>query len=466
MAEVPRRTLSRGAKLAGLSLGAAGRAVVGWGQRLGGADADLIRQQWSSRSAEQIFAVLGELKGGAMKFGQAMSIYEAAIPEQYAEPYRHALTRLQAEAPPISATRVHRVLAAQLGTRWRARFGEFDDVPVAAASIGQVHRAVWHDGRPVAVKVQYPGADTALMSDLRQLGRFSRLAEPLFPGLAVQEVIEELSARMAEELDYRHEADIQRAFAAAFAEDAQFVVPRVVASAPKVLVSEWVTGQPFSELISDGDQATKNHAARLLFEFCGASMSRLGLLHADPHAGNYQLTPDGRLAVVDFGAVATVHKSALVFLDDIRLAELAKSVQLADIPDPELQALVLSELAKALNAVGFSDSDTEVKPEDVMSYFGPFTEPLLAQRFQFSRRWLRDVAPRVPGLASGPDFLGGAVLTIPPEHALMFRTIAGILAVACQLEAEVALRDIVTRWYPDFENPKIPTDIADALGII
>ncbi|WP_458127394.1 ABC1 kinase family protein [Mycolicibacterium wolinskyi] len=433
---------------------------------MGGADAELIAERWAARNAEQIFAVLGELKGGAMKFGQAMSIYEAAIPERYAEPYRQALTRLQAEAPPISATRIHRMLAAQLGTRWRERFAEFDDVPVAAASIGQVHRAIWHDGRQVAVKVQYPGADTALLSDLRQLGRFSRLAEPLFPGLAVQSVIEELSARMTEELDYRREADNQRAFAAAFAEDPQVVVPRVVASAPKVLITEWVTGRPFSELMSDADQATKNHAARLLFEFCGASMARLGLLHADPHAGNYQLTPDGRLAVIDFGAVATVHKSALVFLDDIRLAELAESVQLADIPDPELQALVLSELAKALNAVGFSDSGTEVKPEDVMSYFGPFTEPLLAQRFQFSRRWLRDVAPRVPGLARGPAFLGGAVLTIPAEHTLMFRTIAGILAVACQLEAEVPLREIVTRWYPDFEKPKIPTDLADALGII
>lgn len=352
-----------------------------------------------------------------------------------------------------------------MGPRWRERFAEFDDVPVAAASIGQVHRAVWHDGRSVAVKVQYPGADTALLSDLRQLSRFSRLIEPLFPGMAVQSVIEELSARMAEELDYRREADNQRTFAAAFAGDVQFVVPQVVASAPKVLITEWVTGRPFSTLITEDDQDIKNEAARLLFEFCAASMSRLGLMHADPHAGNYQLTPDGRLAVIDFGAVATAHGSALMFLDYFRLAELANSIRLADLPDPELQAPVLSELANALTEIGFSGSDTAVMPEDVMSYFGPFTEPLLAQQFQFSRQWLRDLAPRIPGLARGQDFLGGAVFTIPPEHALLFRSLAGVLAVACQLEAEVALREVVTRWYPGFENPKIPPKLASALDI-
>lgn len=465
MTEIPRRTVSRGAKLAGLSVGAAGRAVLGWGQRLGGVDADLIAQRWSARNAEQLFAVLGELKGGAMKFGQAMSIYEAAIPEQYAQPYRQALTRLQASAPPIAAARIHQVLARQLGPRWRQRFAEFDDMPVAAAGIGQVHRAVWHDGRSVAVKVQYPGADTALLSDLRQLGEFSRLIEPLFPGIALQSVIEELSARMADELDYRREADNQRTFAAAFAGDVQFLVPQVVASSPKVLITEWVTGKAFSALITEDDQDVKNEAARLLFEFCGASMSRLGLMHADPHAGNYQLTPDGRLAVIDFGAVATAHGSALVFLDYFRLAELANSIRLADIPDPELQELVLAELAKALTDIGFTGSDTAVMPEDVMSYFGPFTEPLLAQQFQFSRRWLGDLAPRIPGLARGQDFLGGAVFAVPPEHALLFRSLAGILAVACQLEAEVALRDIVTRWNPGFENPKFPPKLASVLGI-
>lgn len=464
MAEVPQRTLHRGAKLAGLPLGAAGRTVLGWGRKLAGADAELIAEQFSARSAEQVFAVLGDLKGGAMKFGQAMSIYEAAIPERFAEPYREALTRLQASAPPIPAKQVYRVLDGQLGLRWRQRFAEFDDEPVAAASIGQVHRAVWHDGRVVAVKVQYPGADTALLSDLRQLSRFSRLIDPLFPGLAVRPMLDELRARMTEELDYRHEADNQRAFAAAFTGDPEFLVPAVVASAPKVLITEWVTGRPLAKLIGGGDQDARNEAARLLFEFCAASMSRTGLVHADPHPGNYQLTGDGRLAVLDFGAVAPAHRSALRYLDNIALAGLVDSALLSELP-AEPRSVVLAEVAETLREIGFGPSRTEVQPEDVLARFGPLTEPLMVPRFRFSRGWLQSATPRMPGLARGEDVLAGATLGLPAEHVLMLRTLVGLAAVACQLEAEVALRDIVTRWYPGFAEPTIPARLAGALGL-
>src|SRR4051795_18006 len=237
VSDIPRWAIARSAKLASLPLGVAGRATVGLGKRIGGRPAELVASELQARTAEQLFRVLGELKGGAMKFGQALSVFEAALPEELAGPYRAALTKLQEAAPPMPPGTIHRVLAQGLGEDWRQHFTTFDDKPAAAASIGQVHRAVWSDGRHVAVKLQYPGAGPALLSDLNQIARLARLFAVINPGLDVKPLITELKARVAEELDYSLESKSQAAFAAAYDGDDDILVPKVVHDSAGVLVS-------------------------------------------------------------------------------------------------------------------------------------------------------------------------------------------------------------------------------------
>src|SRR6201997_1677824 len=186
MSDLPQRTVIRTAKLASLPVGVAGRAALGLGKRIGGRPAEIVAQELQQRTAEQIFRVLGELKGGALKLGQALSIFEAALPPEIAGPYRDTLARLQESAPPLPARTIQKGLAGDMGEDWRASFAQFDDQPAAAASIGQVHRAVWHDGRQVAVKIQYPGAGRALLGDLKQLGRLARVFAVFTPGLDVK----------------------------------------------------------------------------------------------------------------------------------------------------------------------------------------------------------------------------------------------------------------------------------------
>ena len=439
MSDLPRHAVTRSARLARLPVGYAGRTVVGTGRRLGGRPAELVDQEIQQRTAAQVFRVLGELKGGAMKLGQALSVFEAALPPEIAGPYRATLTRLQESAPPVPAQSIHKVLAGDMGEGWRASFAEFDDQPAAAASIGQVHRAVWHDGRQVAVKIQYPGAGRALMSDFSQLSRFARLFGGLMPGLDVKPLLAELRGRVAEELDYRLEAAAQQAFAACYAGDPDVCVPGVVAVSDHVLVSEWLDGTPLAAVIAGGTAAERDRAGIMMIRFLFSGPARVGLLHADPHPGNFRLLAGGRLGVLDFGAVDRLPEGfPPIFGRVLRL--------LHDDGD-------LAVLEEEFRSYGYLRDGVSVDLTALRAFLAPLAEPSRVESFRFSREWLRTETAQASALRSSSVLRR---LNLPPSYVLIHRVLASGLGVLCQLECQAPFRAEVLRWMPGYADPAQP----------
>ncbi|MFI0483862.1 ABC1 kinase family protein [Actinomadura sp. 9N215] len=434
MSDLPRRAVTRSAKLASLPIGFAGRTALGMGKRTFGRPAETVAMEIQTRTAEQLFKVLGELKGGAMKLGQMLSIFEAALPPEIAGPYRATLTRLQEAAPPLPAGTVHKVLAEFLGDDWRDYFESFDDQPAAAASIGQVHRAVWHDGRHVAVKVQYPGAGKALISDFNQLARLGRLFGVLMPGLDVKSMLAELKERVVEELDYTIEAESQMIFRDAYENDPDFYVPEVIAQNGDILISEWMDGTLLSKIISEGDQETRNHAALLYCRFLLSGPKRCGMLHGDPHPGNFRLLADGRLGVLDFGAVDRIPGGF-----QRRLGLLLRIGTMADI----------DEIEDALRREDFIREGVEIDADSLQAFLAPITEPFVTETFKFSREWLRDMAARVTDLRPGNVV---RQLNLPPQYVIIHRVLSAGTGVLCQLECEIPARAESLRWVPGFAD--------------
>ena len=453
---LPVNALSRGFKLAALPVGFAGRTTLGVGKRLAGAPAEAVFLEVQRRTAEQLFTVLGQLKGGAMKFGQAMSIFEAALPDEIAKPYRETLRRLQDAAPPMPPSVVHRVMVEQFGDAWREQFPEFDDVPAAAASIGQVHRAQWRatpdaDGGTsrdenfsssrgtidVAVKLQYPGAGKALRSDLRQLARLGRVFALIAPAVDVDGIIKELQKRVVEELDYRREAADQNAFADAFADDPDLVIPRAVASTDEALVTTWMesTGS-LADIIATGTKAERDHFGNLYIHFILSGPVRAGLLHADPHPGNFRVLESGQLGIVDFGAVDRLPNGVP--------PELGRLIRLAVDEDYD-------ELEQELRRVGFLRSNAGLSPETVARYTGPLVQPAQTEEFTYSRAWLREQVGRVT--APTADGIGTTLrVNLPREYLLLHRVGVGGVGVLCQLGATVRVPEILAESLPGFAD--------------
>jgi predicted unusual protein kinase regulating ubiquinone biosynthesis (AarF/ABC1/UbiB family) len=435
-ADLPRKAISRTAKLATLPLGAAGRATIGLGRRIGGAPAEVVMAEFQRRTADQLFSVLGELKGGAMKFGQMLSLMETAMPEELAAPYRATLTKLQDSAPPMPASTVHTILSTELGARWRDRFSEFDEIPAAAASIGQVHQGVLKDGRRVAIKLQYPGAADALRADLRQIGRVARTFGAWVPGLDLKPLVAELQERIGEELDYDQEAVAQQQYAVAFADSDEFMVPRVIKHSSKVIVSEWVEGTPLSKVIAGGDQEQRNEVGLKYVRFMFSGPKYAGLLHSDPHPGNFKVLDDGRLGVVDFGLCAR--------LPDGLPPAIGRLLRIAMDGDAE-------QVMEGLRAEGFIKPRMTIDPDQLLDYLMPFVEPARVETFTFSRAWMREQANRNTDLRR-PDAAVALRLNLPPSYLLIQRVWIGGLAVLSQLEAEAPYSAVLEEFLPGYAD--------------
>ncbi len=428
--------------------------------------------QVAARTAEQLFGTLGELKGGAAKLGQAMSVFEAAMPEEVAAPYRTALRRLTDAVPPMPAEAARRVIMSDLGAAfgpgWRERLVDFDDVPLAAASIGQVHRARWRDdhGRivEVAVKVQYPGVGQALRSDLRQARLLARVMARL-TGLNVSGLADELAMRVVEELDYVREGRVQREVAAAFTTRpprplaearavgvrepegrTRITVPAVYAATPRVLVTAWLDGVSLSTLLdgrmdllpagwrdlSPGDAA--DVAARLLGHAIYAPAACTGWMHADLHPGNFLLLPGGGLGMLDFGAVAAVPGGIPAPFGQLAAAVLAGDGPMA---------------VRLAREVGVLAPDPAPDPRLILELLHPIVATAADETFTYSRPWLRGLMAHFTEPRFAPAL---RKLTPPREYALVWRATLSAAGLFSQLGATVPTRGFHLTYSPGFRD--------------
>jgi predicted unusual protein kinase regulating ubiquinone biosynthesis (AarF/ABC1/UbiB family) len=316
---IPTGWLQRGARLAGQT-GVSALRFMGTRARAFAAPerASEFLEGFHQQTAKQLVEMLGEMKGAAMKVGQLASFYEFAAPGEYLATYRDALTMLQNSAPPMAPEASRSVIKDEFGASVEEVFATFEEEPVAAASIGQVHRATLHSGETVAVKVQYPGVDEAVRADLKNVGAMTKIAVAIAPNLDPKEVAQEVKERVSEELDYRRESSNQAKFAELFGGHPFVVIPKVFPDYCKsrVITQEFIDGHPFLTSM-EWDQHRKDELAETLFRFFYGSLYRFLLFSADPHPGNYLLLDDGRVAFLDFGLVRAVDPGTLELLLEV-----------------------------------------------------------------------------------------------------------------------------------------------------
>ena len=436
--KIPTSRVGRTAKIGGL---AAGQAIRQAGTRAAnvarseeGRSAALEKRH--IEAAEQIVDALGTMKGAAMKIGQVMSFLDVGlVPEEHREEFQRKLAKLRDAAPTVTFNDMGKVIEAELGEPLEEVFAEFDKEPIAAASIGQVYRAKLHDGREVAVKVQYPGVAAAVRADMQNLGLILRLAKRIAPGMDPKAIGEEIRSRIGEELDYELEAQNQRALARIFRDHPFIVIPDVITSLSyeRIMVSEYVHGAGFEEL-KTRPQEERDRIGEMIFRFYFSCLYRHGQFSGDPHPGNSMLLDDGRMAFFDFGLFKRMPPGSV---------ELEIKVARAIIEGDSESIMRLG------TEVGFFRDPEKFNPDRVLAHFRAATSWYTADREielrpEYATQVLIDMSdPR-------SEYFGYLRQeSAPPDHIFGRRMEVLTLAVLSQLHARANFHRIAREWFYD-----------------
>ena len=397
---------------------------------------EALDEAFALRTAEQVAAELGNLKGAMMKLGQMASYLDQGLPS----PVRMALADLRQDAPPMSAELAAGVLEAELGRGPDELFAEWDPVPLASASIGQVHKAITHDDRAVAVKIQYPGVDEAIRADLDNTDALFGAMGFIFSGLDPDAIVEELKERLVEELDYRLEADNQRLFADYYRDHPFIKVPDVVdeLSTGRVLTTELSAGARWEEMLTWG-QEERDRAGEAIYRFVFRSLYRLHAFNGDPHPGNYLFEPGGRVTFLDFGLVKRFTP------DEVRLF------------DALIDAFVLrrdlADFRRILEDADVIRAGPELSDEQVADWMGHFYEFVLEDRPSSITPDYSSATMRQMFDVSGPNADIIRAANVPPSFVIIQRINLGLYAVLGELHATANWRRVANELWPFVDGP-------------
>lgn len=421
-----------------------GTAVGGLAARLAGERYLGLKLDRGEHAAE-LRAALGGLKGPLMKVAQIMSTIPEALPQEYVA----ELSQLQANAPAMGWPFVKRRMAAELGPDWQGKFQSFEREAAAAASLGQVHRATGHDGALLACKLQYPDMASAVEADLRQLKLIFALYRRYDPTIDPRHVLEEIGARLREELDYRLESQHIRLYGAMLAAESGVHVPTVVddLTTGRLLTMSWLAGRPLLDF-TGGSQETRNQLAQNMFRAWYVPFYYFGIIHGDPHLGNYSVRPDMSVNLLDFGCIRKFKPTFVQGVIDLYHA--------LERGDPALAV-------HAYETWGFTGLSKAVI--ETLNLWAKFVyAPLLEDR---SRRiqehastglYGREVAEKV---AKQLRQHGG--VTPPREFVFMDRAAIGLGGVFLHLKAEINWHRLFQALIQDFDLKKLERRQAKAL---